>query len=85
MCSLGKKLCLPLDPYLDGSNHKTIVWGAGFREYNSKFNDCSDIYAVRGLMTLNKLPKRYRRDKIACGDPALLLPYVYPSPLYIKK
>lgn len=59
---------------LDFANKQTIVWGSGYREYNSIYQKC-EVKAVRGELSKDKLPKKY--ENIAIGDPALLLPRVY--------
>lgn len=61
---------------LDGSTYKTLVWGSGFREFNSKYKG-GKIYAVRGKLTQNLLPDRIKNKVLAIGDPVLLLPLVY--------
>lgn len=60
---------------LDFANYKCIVWGSGFREYDSKTN-CRRIYAVRGYLTLDRL-ENMNKNEIAIGDPAILLPWIY--------
>lgn len=60
---------------LDYTNDRCVVWGAGFREYDSRFVG-GKIYAVRGYLSRQKLPKKY--EKVAIGDPALLLPIFMP-------
>lgn len=71
-----KKGLFSIGSILDFSNHKTIVWGSGFREYESKFSG-GKVYAVRGKLSLDKIPKSARVGEVALGDPAILLPLVY--------
>lgn len=61
---------------LDFSNYKTIIWGSGFREYESFFKG-GRVYAVRGKLSLAKIPKESQVGNVALGDPALLLPLIY--------
>lgn len=68
-----EKCIFAIGSILDFSNNKTICWGCGFREYNSKSKG-GKILAVRGKLTLKLL---HLRDNIPIGDPALLLPLVY--------
>lgn len=58
---------------LDWADKRTVVWGSGFRDYNSKCS-AKEIKAVRGYRTRNLLDKKYA--KIPVGDPALLLPLI---------
>lgn len=58
---------------LDFATKKSVVWGSGFREYNSKTN-ATKIYAVRGYLSKNLLN---HNDNVQIGDPALLLPIIY--------
>lgn len=75
-----QKSLFAIGSILDGSSYKTLIWGSGFREYNSKFRG-GRIYAVRGYLTLNLLPDNINKKNIALGDIALLLPLVYsPQP-----
>ena len=59
---------------LDFAPSKSAVWGSGFREYESK-TKATEIYAVRGYLSKKLL--KYN-DNIKIGDPALLLPKLYP-------
>ena len=58
---------------LDFAPRNVIVWGSGFREYNSS-TKATKILAVRGYLS----KKLLKNDKnIEIGDPALLLPIIY--------
>lgn len=72
---LPGRIIFAIGSILDFANYKCIVWGSGFREYNSKTN-CKRIYAVRGYLTLSQL-KNINKNEIAIGDPAILLPWIY--------
>ncbi len=63
---------------LDFANSKTIVWGSGYREYNSHYRN-TNVLAVRGKLSLDKLPSS-KKNNVALGDPGLLLPLVYDNP-----
>ncbi|MHA7943017.1 polysaccharide pyruvyl transferase family protein [Formosa sp. 3Alg 14/1] len=69
---------------LDYANGQTIVWGSGFREFDSKFltGEPVKILAVRGELTKKRLSEIGYNSKsdIAIGDPALLMPLIYSSP-----
>lgn len=69
-----EKVLFAVGSILDYANQKCLVWGSGFREYDSKTN-CKQIYAVRGYLTLQRL--NLENKQIAIGDPAILLPYIY--------
>lgn len=71
-----EKALFSIGSILDFSNYKTIIWGSGFREYESKFSG-GKVYAVRGKLSLDKIPKSARVSEVALGDPAILLPLVY--------
>lgn len=73
-----KKCLFAVGSILDWANSKTVVWGSGFREYNSHFLGRPTIFAVRGTLSLHLLPLSYKNSNISIGDPALLLPMVYP-------
>ncbi len=61
---------------LDFAPKNAIVWGSGFREYNSK-TKANKILAVRGFLS-KKLLNISSNNRIEIGDPAILLPIVYP-------
>lgn len=63
---------------MDFANYKTIVWGSGYREYNSRYKP-TKVLAVRGKLSLGKIPQK-QRIGVALGDPALLLPFIYDNP-----
>ena len=66
-----QKCLLSVGSILDYSNSRCIIWGSGFRNYNSKYSG-GEIFAVRGYLSRNKLPSKYRN--VPVGDPAILLP-----------
>lgn len=68
-----QKCIFAIGSILDSANSKTICWGSGFREFNSKFKG-GKVLAVRGKLSLNLLKDK---NNIPLGDPALLLPLVY--------
>lgn len=81
------KWSAPLPPYkekvlyavgsvLDNVESNAIIWGTGLGRDWSRINGFPDIRAVRGKYTLDHLPNSYDKDKIAIGDPALLLPLI---------
>lgn len=57
------------------ANPGALVWGAGFMSPN-ELTKANQVFAVRGVYTLNKLPINVKKDNIALGDPALLLPLI---------
>lgn len=63
---------------MDSANTKTIVWGSGYREYESQYKP-TNILAVRGKLSLDKIPLG-KRQGVALGDPGLLLPLIYDNP-----
>lgn len=79
---LPGKIIFSIGSILDFANYKCVVWGSGFREYNSKTN-CKRIYAVRGYLTLDRLGN-LKKKEIAIGDPAILLPWIYQPNLSIR-
>lgn len=55
-----------------------IVWGSGIIRSKSKIHP-ADFRAVRGKYTLNRLNELgYNTEQTMLGDPALLLPLIYP-------
>ena len=52
-----QKCLFGIGSILDFSNYKTIVWGSGFREYESVFHG-GKIAAVRGYLSKDKLTKK---------------------------
>lgn len=63
---------------MDFANYKTVVWGSGYREYDSRYKH-TKVMAVRGKLSLDKIPQK-ERTGIALGDPGLLLPLIYDVP-----
>lgn len=60
----------------NGFSKKAKIWGAGIIHKESFINR-SDFYAVRGLMTVERLKSLGYNFKGKIGDPALLLPLIY--------
>lgn len=54
-------------------NHKSVVWGSGFMNWNERFKG-GKVCAVRGKLTQEKLLKDGFMNCDVLGDPALLLP-----------
>lgn len=71
-----QKALFGIGSILDLATYKTLVWGSGFREEDSKLKG-GKVYAVRGKLSLSKVPANHRVGSVALGDPALLLPIVY--------
>lgn len=60
------------------NNPNIIVWGAGMIQNNAKIHP-ADFRAVRGRYTLNRLNELgYNTAQTVLGDPALLLPVIFP-------
>jgi pyruvyltransferase len=67
---------------LDYASSQTLVWGTGFREHDSDFllGTPKKIHAVRGKLSIKRLKDLgVKFENIAYGDPALLLPLIYPK------
>lgn len=73
-----QKALFAIGSILDFANMKTIVWGSGYREFNSKYKK-TNVLAVRGKLSLDKIPMN-KRKHVVLGDPGLLLPLVYDRP-----
>lgn len=71
-----QKALFGIGSILDSATYKSLVWGSGFREEYSTFKG-GKVYAVRGKLSLQKVPINHRVGSVALGDPALLLPLVY--------
>ena len=68
----GQTVIASIGSILDYCTDKTIVWGTGAREFDSKIK-ANDFRAVRGKLTRRLIG----REDLPIGDPALLLPIVY--------
>lgn len=79
---IRQRVVFSVGSILDFATSKCIVWGSGFREYNS-VTSCRNIVAVRGYLSLHQLKNISR--KIMIGDPALLLPLIYTPISTFKK
>jgi pyruvyltransferase len=89
----GQRKFLALGSVLFAANDHDVVWGSGTNDKRSEKSDYSfttlDVRAVRGPLTRQFLMDKYG---IPCpeiyGDPALLIPYLFPefqrseNPLY---
>jgi len=70
---------------LQYSNEKSVVWGSGFISHQSILKEVPRrIYAVRGVLTRNKLVHLGVECPDIIGDPALLLPRYYTPKREIK-
>jgi hypothetical protein len=74
----SNKIILGVGSIADISNKKTIVWGAGFMIPNSKVNS-GKFVAVRGKLSGEIILKKKLATNFAYGDPAILLPLIYPK------
>jgi pyruvyltransferase len=80
----GQRKFLALGSLLFAANDHDIVWGSGTNNKRSEKSDYNfttlDVRAVRGPLTREFLMEKYG---IPCpeiyGDPALLLPYLFPE------
>ncbi|GJM59761.1 exopolysaccharide glucosyl ketal-pyruvate-transferase [Persicobacter diffluens] len=57
-------------------NKRTVVWGAGIMDKDTKFEE-SDFRAVRGPLTQKRIKDQGFCPPSTVGDPALLLPRFY--------
>lgn len=71
-----QKCLVAIGSLLDYTNNKCLIWGTGFRGYSSYYRG-GTVYAVRGKLSREKLPTKYR--DVPIGDPAILLPLIYPG------
>lgn len=73
----NEEILFAIGSILDFAPPKSIIWGSGFREYDSK-RDVHKVYAVRGNFTKKLLGKK--DENIVIGDPGVLMPLIYPLP-----
>lgn len=67
------------------SSPNIIVWGSGIIQEKSKIHP-ADFRAVRGKYTLKRLRELgYNTEQTVLGDPALLLPLIFPYKAVTKK
>lgn len=77
--SPNEKVLYAVGSIIDNIGSKAIIWGSGLGRTYSRIKGNPIIWAVRGYLTLQNLPDTYDKSKIAIGDPAVLLPLVYPK------
>ena len=75
--SFNKKVLVPIGSTIARGNANTSFWGNGFLNKNETFKG-GKIYAVRGKYTDDKLKRDGFSGCSIYGDPALLLPIIYP-------
>lgn len=63
------------------TNHKSLIWGSGamYGDRNKVIPNPQKVYAVRGPLTREYLLNQGVSCPEIYGDPAILLPYIYPS------
>ncbi len=79
------KVLYAVGSIIDDLESNAIIWGSGLGRSYSRIKGRPIIWAVRGYLTLKNLPLYYDKSKIAIGDPALLLPLVFPKKRNIPK
>lgn len=73
------EICLAVGSVLQWCHYsKTKVWGAGIIRKQAKLPD-AHYYAVRGEETVKQLKSLGLKTPGVLGDPALLLPLIYPG------
>lgn len=82
--SFDKKVLVPIGSTIARGNKNTSFWGNGFLNKDETFKG-GKIYAVRGKYTDDKLKKDGFNGCPIYGDPALLLPIIYPMHEQEKK
>ena len=75
----GIKVLYAVGSIIDDIGSNAIIWGSGLGRTYSRIKGRPTIWAVRGYLTLANLPSSYDKSKIAIGDPAVLLPLIYPK------
>lgn len=71
------KTLIAIGSIISFSTNKSYIWGAGFLSNNDPF-DGGKVYAVRGKFTRSRLLKMGVNCPEVYGDPAILLPLVFP-------
>ena len=72
---------------LEWAMDEEIVFGSGIQYYNSKIKlkNMNNIISLRGPKTLKFVQDQKTMPNVPFGDPALLLPFIYPIPQNIQK
>lgn len=77
------KTLIAIGSIISFSTNKSNIWGAGFLSNKDQF-DGGKVYAVRGKFTRNRLLNMKVNCPEVYGDPAILLPLVFPLNLEKK-
>jgi len=75
--SFDKRVLVPIGSSITRGNKNTSHWGTGYLNSKSVFKG-GKVYAVRGKLTDERLRKEGFEGCSVYGDPALLLPIIYP-------
>lgn len=76
------KHLLAVGSVLQAMNKNSIVWGSGLISDDciNQVKECGTILAVRGFLTKGKLEEYFNINlDVPLGDPALLMPLIYPA------
>ncbi|MZI95544.1 hypothetical protein F9817_20400 [Vibrio sp. CAIM 722] len=86
-CPLGhRRHLLGIGSVLAASNHNSVVWGSGFISEQQRITEAPrKICSVRGPLTRDLLLKQDLKCPEIFGDPALLLPEIYPLVAPVEK
>lgn len=68
---------LTVGSIVNRAKRKSIVWGSGIIDSNSKINTMAEYLAVRGPITRSKILEKGGECPEVYGDPALLLPLLF--------
>ena len=76
----GRPTFVLIGSVLSSKIHKNCtIWGAGFIGPDESLSSGLRVVATRGPLSLQRLRQLGYTDSIAIGDPALLLPLVFPK------